>query len=114
MDGQPFLLVNKEVDPGLLATLRRDLVPWLKTNAPASAQLQGRMQADWLQHWFTLVFDREAYSPEFFAEMKQQHIAILTYHKFPDEKWPAEEFSDCRVEHTKESRFAISLGSRRC
>ena len=36
MDGQPFLFVNKEVDPGLLATLRSDLVPWLETNAPVS------------------------------------------------------------------------------
>jgi hypothetical protein len=27
LNGQPFFLVNKEVDPGLLATLRHDLVP---------------------------------------------------------------------------------------
>jgi hypothetical protein len=97
LDGQPFLLVNKEVDPGLLATLRADLVPWLKTNVPASEQLRERLAADSLQHWFTLVFDREAYSPEFFAEMKKQHIAVLTYHKFPGEKWSEEEFGDCRV-----------------
>ena len=97
MDGQPFLLVNKEVDPGLLATLRSDLVPWLKTNAPVSEQLRERIEADSLQHWFTLVFDREAYSPGFFAEMKKQHIAILTYHKFPSEKWSEEEFGECQV-----------------
>jgi phage terminase small subunit len=29
MDGQPFLYVNKEVDPGLIATLKADVVPWL-------------------------------------------------------------------------------------
>ena len=97
MDGQPFLLVNKEVDPGLVATLRSDLVPWLKTNAPASEELGKRMQEDALQHWFTLVFDREGYSPELFAEMKQERIAMLTYHKFPGEKWSAEEFTDCGV-----------------
>ena len=97
MDGQPFLFVNKEVDPGLLATLRRDLVPWLETNAPVSQELRQRMEADPRQHRFTLVFDREAYSPEFFAEMKQQHIATLTYHKFPGEKWPEGEFADCNV-----------------
>ena len=27
MDGQPFFYVNKEADPGLLTTLRQDLVP---------------------------------------------------------------------------------------
>jgi len=112
MDGQPFLLVNKEVDPGLLATLRSDLVPWLKTNAPASEQLRERMQADSLQHWFTLVFDREAYSPEFFAEMKKQHIAILTYHKFSGEQWHDTEFSDCRVELAGGEVVTMQLAER--
>ncbi len=97
MDGQPFFFINKEVDAGLLATLRRDLVPWLETNAPASEELQQRMRDDPRQHRFTLVFDREAYSPEFFAEMKTRRIAILTYHKYPGEDWPMEEFADCSV-----------------
>src|ERR1019366_10703538 len=71
MDGQPFVFVNKEVDPGLLATLRSDLVLWLETNAPVSDELQQRMRDNPRQHRFTLVFDREAYSPEFFAEMRR-------------------------------------------
>ena len=97
MDGQPFFFVHKEVDPGLLATLRHDLVPWLETNAPVSAELPPRLQTDPLQHRFTLVFDREGYSPEFFREMKQQRMAILSYHKFPGQDWPAEEFRGCSV-----------------
>jgi hypothetical protein len=112
LDGQPFLLVNKEVDPGLLATLRADLVPWLKTNVPASEQLRERLAADSLQHWFTLVFDREAYSPEFFAEMKKQHIAVLTYHKFPGEKWSEEEFGDCRVALAGGEMVTMKLAER--
>ena len=112
LDGQPFLLVNKEVDPGLLATLRADLVPWLKTNVPASEQLRERLEADSLQHWFTLVFDREAYSPEFFAEMKKQHIAVLTYHKFPGEKWSEEEFGDCRVALAGGEMVTMKLAER--
>ena len=97
MDGQPFLFINKEVDPGLLATLRCDLVPWLEINAPISQQLGKEMASDPLLHRFTLVFDREAYSPVFFAEMKQLHIATLTYHKFPGQKWSEEEFASCNV-----------------
>ena len=112
MDGQPFLLVNKAVDPGLLATLRNDLVPWLRENAPASEQLRERMQSGSLQHWFTLVFDREAYSPEFFAEMKKQHIAILTYHKFSGENWLEEEFGDCRVELAGGEVVTMKLAER--
>src|SRR5450755_3858707 len=30
MDGQPFLYVNEEVDPGLIATLKQDVIPWLE------------------------------------------------------------------------------------
>src|SRR5580658_1712491 len=30
MDGQPFFYINQEVDPGLQATLREKLVPWLE------------------------------------------------------------------------------------
>jgi hypothetical protein len=98
MDGQPFFLVNKEVDPGLLNTLRQDLVPWLETHAPVSPDLQRCMQDDPQQHRFTLVFDREGYSPDFFAEMKSRRIAILSYHKFPGQDWGAEEFSECSVQ----------------
>lgn len=112
MDGQPFFLVNKEVDPGLLATLRRDLLPWLETNAPLSAELQQRIQLDPRQHRFTLVFDREAYSPEFFAEMGQRRVAILTYHKFPGENWSEEEFLDCSVALASGETVTMKLAER--
>ena len=112
MDGQPFVFVNKEVDPGLLATLRSDLVPWLKTNAPASAELQERMGVDARQHWFTLVFDREAYSPEFFGEMQQERIAILSYHKYPGEDWPVEEFAACSVRLASGEDVTMKLAAR--
>jgi hypothetical protein len=112
MDGQPFLFVNKEVDPGLLATLRSDLVPWLKTNAPASAELHQRMRDDPRQHWFTLVFDREAYSPEFFGDMRQERIAILSYHKYPGEDWPVEEFAECSVRLASGEEITMKLAER--
>ncbi len=98
MDGQPFFYVNKEVDPGLIATLRHDLVPFLERHAPLSPELQKRMEDNPRQHRFTLVFDREAYSPELFAEMQAKRIAVVTYHKYPGEDWPAEEFSEQTVE----------------
>lgn len=98
MDGQPFFYVNKEVDPGLIATLRNDLVPFLERHAPLSPELQKRLEDNPRQHRFTLVFDREAYSPELFAEMQAKRIAVVTYHKYPGEDWPAEEFSERTVE----------------
>jgi hypothetical protein len=112
MDGQPFFYVNKEVDPGLLATLRADLVPFLKTHAPVSEALRQRMQEDPLQHRFTLVFDREAYSPEFFREMKDERIAILTYHKFPGEDWPPEQFAEHAVRLAGGELVTLQLAER--
>ena len=112
MDGQPFVFVNKEVDPGLLATLRSDLVPWLEANAPASAELQQRMRDDPRQHRLTLVFDREAYSPEFFAEMKPRRIAILSYHKYPGQDWPVEEFATCSVRLASGEQVNMKLAER--
>ena len=97
MDGQPFLFINKEVDPGLLATLRQDLVPWREANVPLTAQQQQWPASDPHLPRFTLVFDREAYSPEFFSQMRDQRIAILTYHKYPGESWREEEFAEHTV-----------------
>ena len=112
MDGQPFFFVNQEVDPGLLATLRADLVPFLETHAPVSEALKQRMQEDPWQHRFTLVFDREAYSPDFFREMKDKRIAILTYHKFPGEDWPREQFMERSVRLAGGESVTLQLAER--
>ena len=92
MDGQPFLYVNKEVDPGLIATLTQDVVPWLEANVAKTPEQERRLAEDAHAHWFTLVYDREGYSPELFAKMGKKRIAILTYHKFPQQDWRIEEF----------------------
>jgi transposase-like protein len=112
MDGQPFLFINKAVDPGLLATLRQDLVPFLEAHAPMTEPLQRKLDADRLQHRFTLVFDREAYSPEFFREMKAQRIAILSYHKFPGEPWPEQEFTEQTVSLVSGEAVTMKLAER--
>jgi hypothetical protein len=93
MDGQPFLYVNKEVDPGLIATLQQDVIPWLEASVAKTPEQERRLAEDARTHWFTLVFDREGYSPELFAQMWKKRIAILTYHKFPQDDWRREEFA---------------------
>ncbi len=101
MDGQPFFYVNKEADPGLLATLRQDLVPWLEANVAIPAPQIDSMAAGPLvqelkahcQPWFTIIIDREGYSPAFFTEMEAKRIAVLTYYKYAGPDWPEEEFA---------------------
>src|SRR5208283_751079 len=84
MDGRPFFVVSCAVDPGLLNVLREQIVPRLKADVPNQPTLE-QLEADLLLSRFTIVFDREGYSPRFFAQMKEERIAILTYHKFPGE-----------------------------
>ena len=48
---------------------------------------------------FTLVFDREAYSPSFFKRLwEKYHIAVITYRKNVKDKWDGEIFSGREVE----------------
>jgi hypothetical protein len=112
MDGQPFFYINKEVDPGLIATLRQDLVPFLEKQLPMAAERPAGWDSNLRQHRFTLVFDREGYSPELFAELRGQGIAVLTYHKYPGADWPAEEFRAHSVELVGKETVAMKLAER--
>ena len=96
MDGQPFFVVNQVVDPGLIQVIEGEIVARLEQRLPVPANGE-LLDADPLQHRFTLVFDREGYSPDFLRRMKAQRIACLTYHKFPGEDWPEEEFTAAEV-----------------
>jgi len=111
LDGRPFFLVTKEVDPGLLSVLRSELVPWLENNLPAKP-VPAEGNHDGTEHRFTLVFDREAYSPSFFREMKEKQIAILTYHKYPGENWAADEFVEHQVTLVSGEVVAMKLAER--
>ena len=71
LDGQPFFYVNKEVDHGLVQAMREDILPWLEANAPVSAEHQARMAVDPQVPRFTVIFDREGYSPELFLEWRK-------------------------------------------
>lgn len=88
LGGAPFFVVTREVDSGLINVLENEIVPWLSKHTPERASSK---------YHFTLVFDREGYSPEFFAAMKKLGIAILTYRKSPGESWSLHEFQTYQV-----------------
>jgi hypothetical protein len=112
LDGQPFLYINKEVDHGLVSALRNDLTPWLEANAPVSEEHQRRMAADPRTPRFTLIFDREGYSPELFLELQKKRIAALTYHRYPKEDWPLEEFQEQAVKVVNGGTVRLKLAER--
>jgi len=105
MDGQPFFVVNQVVDPGLIQVIEQEIVPQLDRCVPAHA-------ADPRRPRFTLVFDREGYSPAFFLRMKTLHIACLTYHKFPGGDWAPEEFAPTAVRLASGEVVTMDLAER--
>ena len=112
MDGQPFIYINKEIDHGLVQALREDVIPWVEANAPVSVEHQRKMDADPLQPRFTVVFDREGYSPDLFEELQQRRIAVLSYHRYPRGDWEAQEFQEQTVELVNGERVTMKLAER--
>jgi hypothetical protein len=79
-------VLNQAVDPGMLQVLEGEIVPRLEKQIPNQPTPE-RVQADAKLHRFTVIFDREGYSPQFLRAMKDKLIACLTYHKYPGENW---------------------------
>lgn len=111
MDGQPFFVVSYPVDPGLLQVLEHNIVPRLQSDAP-NQPTKEQLEADPLLKRFSIVFDREGYSPKFFARMKEQRIAVLTYHKYPGEAWPEQEFRTHQVSLVNGEQVSMELAER--
>jgi transposase-like protein len=96
MDGQPFFRITQAVDPGLIHVIEQDIIPRLEREVPGQPSAELLAQQPRL-HRFTMVFDREGYSPAFLERTKKRRIACLSYHKFPGADWPLQEFSEHQV-----------------
>lgn len=96
--GQPFFVVDRPIDQGLIEALTFDIVPRLLKDVPNQPTAE-ELQADPYRFRFAILFDREGYSPKFFKELWQQHrIACITYHKHPKEAWPEEWFQETETQ----------------
>ena len=111
MDGQPFMVINKAVDPGMIKVIENDILPQLEKNLPDLVSTE-KLKADPLLHRFTLVCDRESYSPPYFKRMKALRVACLTYHKYPGEKWPEDEFLSHQVVLATGEKTELKLAER--
>jgi transposase len=107
--GQPFFAVERAVDQGMLEALRNDIVPRLLQDVPGQPSDEELKDNPYL-HRFTILFDREGYSPKFFRDMWQQHrIACITYHKFPQDIWPQDWFVETEVSMPSGERLVLKL-----
>ncbi|MGH9671346.1 MAG: putative transposase [Terriglobales bacterium] len=111
LDAQPFFVVTRVVDPGLVKVIEEEIVPRIERDAPELVTAEDLL-ADPRRHRFVLVFDREGYSPVLFAKMKQQRIACLTYRRSPGPDWPTEEFSVEPVTLTNGETVDMELAER--
>jgi transposase-like protein len=110
--GQPFFVVERPLDQGMLEAIRNDIIPRLLQDVPRQPS-QEELDRDPHRHRFVLLFDREGYSPAFFKEMWQEHrIACTTYHKFPKADWPESEFHDTEVLLADGERVVMKLAER--
>lgn len=97
MDGQPFFVVHQDVDPGLVQVLENTIIPRMEREIPGQPSL-AEHEADPLLHRFTVIFDREGYSPKLMLSARQLRIACQTYRKRPGDDWPETEFSKHQVQ----------------
>ena len=111
MDGQPFFAVTQAADPGLLQTLEAQIVPRVLTEVPGQ-HTEEELKADPWRPRFTMIFDRAGYSPEFFQRRWAERIAVITYHKFPGDDWPADEFTERPVRLVSGQEVKLSLAER--
>jgi len=110
--GQPFFVVERPLDQGMLEAIKSDIVPRLLEDVPGQPSQQ-ELDDDPHRHRFVLLFDREGYSPAFFKQMWLEHrIACTTYHKFPKDDWPEAEFHQTEVVLATGERLTMKLAER--
>ena len=110
--GLPFFVISTPFNSGMLAILRDDIVPRLLKEVPDQPTAEA-LEADPYLHRFTLVFDREGYSPVLFKEMWDGHrIACMTYHKYPKGDWPEEEFEKRSVLGSHGEEIIMDIAER--
>lgn len=110
--GQPFFVVEKQIDRGMLEALRTEIVPRLLKDIPGQPG-EEELAADPLLHRFIIVFDREGYSPAFFKQMWDDHrIACMTYRKNKTEDWPDAEFETIETTLLQGEPLEMELAER--
>ena len=78
-DGLPLMVLTGELNEKLKIAIQ-EVIPKILKEVPLSSNPQVPA--------FTLVFDREAYEPKWFAELwKKYRVAVLTYRKNVQDEW---------------------------
>jgi len=102
-DGNPYFYVTADVNEKMNEMLTEEIIPQLLLLHPVSEEHKQRMATNKDVPLFTLVFDREGYSPKFFHDLWEKYrIAIITYRKNAKDHWDEALFEDYTVPTTLE------------
>ncbi|MBL7112763.1 MAG: hypothetical protein ISS19_12580 [Bacteroidales bacterium] len=95
-DGLPYFFITGQVNEKLQQVIEEQIIPHLNEMVPIKSNLEN---GDPMSPRYTLVFDREAYSPEFFQSIwNQYHVAVITYRKNVKDFWEEADFVELPVE----------------
>lgn len=97
-EGLPYLYVTGEVNEKLQEMLETKIVPLLKEELAQKVD-QVALEADESLPRFTIVFDREGYSPVFFKKLWDTYrVAVITYRKNVTDLWDENDFETKEIE----------------
>lgn len=97
-NGMPYFYVTGQVNEKLLEMLEKEIIPRLLHEMP-SKYTQQELEKDPELPRFTIVFDREAYSPVFFQKLWDQYqIAVITYRKNVTDSWDEKDFREYTID----------------
>ena len=98
-EGLPFFFITAPVNEKMIEMLEVHIIPRLLELHVMSERQREMMSLNPDYPLFTLVFDREAYSPAFFDRLwNEHHIAILTYRKNVKDSWDEDDFEKVKVD----------------
>lgn len=100
-EGSPYFYITGQVNEKLQQALEEEIIPRLNSLQQSKKATANEKEEDALSPFYTLVFDREAYSPKFFEKIwHQYHVAVITYRKNVKDRWDEEAFEPYRIETT--------------
>jgi hypothetical protein len=98
-EGMPYFYITGQVNEKLKQALEEEIIPRLNALQQSKEVPDNKGKEDNLSPFYTLVFDREAYSPVFFDKIwKQYRIAVITYRKNVKDRWDEEDFEPYKID----------------
>jgi hypothetical protein len=98
VSGQPFFFITAQVNEKMIEMLENEIIPQLLQWHPVSEEQKMLMESNADYPLFTLIFDREAYSPAFFKRLWEKHrIAVVTYRKNVKDNWDQSVFTETEI-----------------